>query len=68
MRQRYGTSWAANRNLHKLAERAAQDITGLGDGKALKHLRTTATNGSYLAALQARYGLLPGEVPITAIY
>ena len=68
LRQRYGAAWASNPSLHKLAERAAQDLAGLGDGKALHHLRTTATNGTYEAALQARHGLLPGEVAATHSY
>jgi hypothetical protein len=68
LRQRYGASWASNPSLHRLAERAAQDLAGLGDGKTLRYLRDKANGGTYLSAIQQKFGLLPGEIPATGLY
>ena len=57
MRSRYGPNWARNRSLHRLAERALLDIKGQGDGKALRSL-LTYKRGTYLQALEAKYGPL----------
>lgn len=57
MRSRYGPNWARNRSLHRLAERALLDLKGQGDGKALRSL-LTYKRGTYLQALEAKYGPL----------
>ena len=58
MRQRFGINWARHRAHHRLAERALADLKGAGDGKALRNLRNSSGNGSYAAALDAKFGPL----------
>ena len=58
MRQRFGINWARHKAHHRLAERALADLKGAGDGKALRNLRNSSGNGSYTAALDAKFGPL----------
>ena len=58
MRAKLGPNWARHRAHHRLAERALADLKGAGDGKALRNLRNSSGNGSYTAALDAKYGPL----------
>ena len=58
MRQRFGINWSRHKAHHRLAERALADLKGAGDGKALRNLRNTTGNGSYAAALDAKFGPL----------
>ena len=58
MRQRFGINWSRHRAHHRLAERALADLKGAGDGKALRNLRNSSGNGSYAAALDAKFGPL----------
>ena len=58
MRQRFGINWSRHKAHHRLAERALADLKGAGDGKALRNLRNSSGNGSYTAALDAKFGPL----------
>ena len=58
MRQRFGINWSRHRAHHRLAERALADLKGAGDGRALRNLRNSSGNGSYTAALDAKFGPL----------
>ena len=58
MRQRFCINWARHKAHHRLAERALADLKGAGDGKALRNLRNSSGNGSYAAALDAKFGPL----------
>lgn len=57
LKQHYGTSWYQSPRLQRLAERVLQDLQGLGDGKALHHLRTARQRGgTYQLANSWKYG------------
>ena len=56
MRQKFGPNWARDPQLHRMAERALADAQGRGNGKALNSLRRYRSSGTYLSALEAKYG------------
>ena len=58
MRAKLCPNWARHKAHHRLAERALADLKGAGDGKALRNLRNSSGNGSYTAALDAKFGPL----------
>ena len=58
MRAKLGPNWARHKAHHRLAERALADLKGAGDGRALRNLRNSSGNGSYTAALDAKFGPL----------
>ena len=58
MRAKLGPNWSRHKAHHRLAERALADLKGAGDGKALRNLRNSTGNGSYTAALDAKFGPL----------